>query len=295
MKFPAPLLCITLALSFSLRSFAEESPPWYQVEILVFSQQDLYHNEQHRKDLQLSYPENWRVLTGSSIDAAQPDTVQPTNPSAPETNTALAQEGLTGTTERPYVSLSNKNFKLGGDDYALKRAPGYQVLLHQAWRQQGLGEDQSPWIIVAGGEAYGDHHELEGSVRLVLNRHLHFQADLWHTRFGAPTATIPADSMPVSADSASPQPSANTTQTWPTLPVQPWRQHHVDKNQTTDINQPQTSNPPAWSYQTPHFAVNDMVSLDQSTRLKLGELMYLDHPNMGVLVMVSRHKAGSGE
>ncbi len=295
MKFSAPLICIPLALGFSVPSFAEESLPWYQVEIVVFSQQDLYHNEKHRTDLQLSYPKNWRVLTGSSIDQEQPETLQPTNPVSPEPNTVLEQDSLTATTERPYVSLSNKNFKLGGDEYALKRAPGYQVLLHQAWRQQGLGVDQSPWIIIAGGEAYGEHHELEGSVRLVLNRHLHFQADLWHTRFGAPTAVTPTNSTSVPADSSSPQPTANEMPSWPTLPVQPWRQNTLEENLTTDISQLHPSTPPAWSYQTPHFAVNDMVSLNQSTRLKLGELTYLDHPNMGVLVLVSRHQTGREE
>ena len=295
MKHPTPLLCIPLILGFSLHSFAEESLPWYQVEIVVFSQHDLYHNEKHRRDLQLSYPENWRVLEGSSLNQGQSKTLQPTGSTAAGTTTVFEQEGSTTTTERPYVSLSNKNFKLGGDEYALKRAPGYKVLLHRAWRQQGLGVNQSPWIIVAGGEANGDHHELEGSVRLVLNRHLHFQADLWYSSFGAPTTVTPTETNSVSVNGTLQQARDNETLTWPTLPVQPWRQNHVSENLAANSTPQQSPTTPAWSYETPHFAINDLVSLNQSTRLQLGELTYLDHPNMGVLVLVSRHQVGSGE
>ncbi|TNE87663.1 MAG: hypothetical protein EP324_07720, partial [Gammaproteobacteria bacterium] len=33
-----------------------------------------------------------------------------------------------------------------------------------------------------------------------------------------------------------------------------------------------------------------LVTLNQSTRLQLGELTYLDHPNLGVLVLVNRYE-----
>lgn len=278
MKFPLSLLIASLALTLAPVSKAADAVPWYQVEVIVFAQQDLYRTEKHRKDLKLAYPGNWRVLKNSAIGQQQEQ----------------QQPSLTGEpadrVETAYVSLGERDFKLGSDGYALKRAPGYRVLLHQAWRQQGLDADQSPWVIVAGGETYGDHSELEGSVRLVLNRYLHFQANLWHTRFGAPVPSA-TTAYPSQEDSTLQPVDINVVESWPTLPKQPWKNDAAPGSDSADdYGAQQTA--PAWSYESPAYAIEDLVALNQTTRLKLGELTYLDHPNMGVLVLVSRYQPG---
>lgn len=278
MKFPLTLLITSLALGLSLVAKAEDAVPWYQVEVIVFAQQDLYRTEKHRKDLKLAYPGNWRVLKNSGIGQQQGQ--QQSTPTG-----ELAEQ-----METAYVSLGERDFKLGSDEYALKRAPGYRVMLHQAWRQQGLDADQSPWVIVAGGETYGDHHELEGSVRLVLNRFLHFQANLWHTRFGAPAPSATA-AFPSQEGSTLQPVDINAVESWPTLPKQPWKNDTAPGSDSAgDYSTQQAA--PAWSYESPVYGIEDMVALNQTTRLQLGELTYLDHPNMGVLVLVSRYQPG---
>lgn len=285
MKFSAPLFILPLLSLVPLPSLGEDEQPWYQVEVIAFSQQDLYRDEKHRTDLKLEYPTNWTILQGSAIEQTHGAAPLPESDGA--ANTIATTDTVTPeTSEPPFVLLGKDQFALGPDDYALSRAPGYRVLLHWAWRQPGLNIDESPWVLVAGGEQYGKHHELEGSIRLVLNRYLHFQANLWRSRFGTPVA--PAAIEPSIANDTLVADTNETVDAWPALPEQPW-----STQQNTIEGSPEDQAPinaPAWDYQFPEYALDDLVVLNQSTRLQLNEMTYLDHPDMGVLIYVSRYQ-----
>lgn len=301
----------TFALLFLLLptlSLAEETLPWYQVEILVFTQQDLYGDEKHRTDVELSYPQKWLTLEGSELrippapllETSEVATELPDNVSSAVVD-ASGPEGIskadTSTDKaKSFVLLDKKDYEFGPENYTLGRAPGYRVLLHWAWRQPGLDIDNSPWVLLAGGEQYGEHHELEGSLRIVLNRYLHVQANLWHTRFGQLQPAMPVTEATIEQSDLEADDQQNTVDnavspSWPALPGQPWRETVVAPQSGTDfpesINQADT---PAWTFETPKFSINDLVTLNQSTRLQLGELTYLDHPNLGVLVLVNRYE-----
>ncbi len=204
--------------------------PWYQVEVIVFSQQDMFGDEKPRPNIQLSYPKgNWTVLKPSSSQ------------------------------DPAYAVLDQNQRKLGPDSYTLRRAPGYRVLFHAAWRQPGLNMRKSPWILIRGGERQSDgHYELEGSLRLVKTRFLHLQADLWKTRFL--------------------KPGQSSNVSWPALPVRPTASAQAETEEVTD-SLITASN------------IRDIVTLKGAEKLKLGEIAYLDHPNMGVLVRVDRYQA----
>ena len=56
------LLAVTLSTSLSEQTRADQNEDWYQVELIVFSQQDLYRDEQHPTNITLEYPENLRAI-----------------------------------------------------------------------------------------------------------------------------------------------------------------------------------------------------------------------------------------
>ncbi|MEH6466791.1 MAG: CsiV family protein, partial [Porticoccus sp.] len=183
-----------------------------------------------------------------------------------------------------YAALPQNLLKLGPDNYALKRAPGYKPLYHKAWRQQGLDFKHSPWILIQGGEKFGNHHELEGSIRLVRNRYLHIQANLWKARFSslAPSLTMET----VQSDTATPGiyspenlASEKSSLTWPTLPNLPGTEIPEELTPSTLNNA--------------KFQVSDIITLEQSSRVSRDEITYLDHPEMGVLVLVSKYEKES--
>jgi hypothetical protein len=251
-----------------------EDASWYQIEVLIFSQQDLFREEKHRMDVQLSYPDNWQYLDDpSSPQNRALNSISSETDAALNTNTSTSS--VVGTNKESYAALPQNSLKLGPDNYALKRAPGYKPLYHKAWRQQGLDFKHSPWILIQGGEKFGNHHELEGSIRLVRNRYLHVQANVWKARFSslAPSLmmeTVQPDTATPGISSPENPASEESPSSWPVLPNLPGTEAPISNNSK--------------------FQVIDIITLEQSSRISRDEITYLDHPEMGVLVLVSKYE-----
>jgi len=269
-----PALLVVLATINTHPSHAQtadtENPPWYQVEVVIFSQQDLYREEKHRTDHQLNYPDHW---------------------------VNLSQNTETTNLEEPYTPLPTDLLKLLPDSRTLARAPGYRVLYHKAWRQEGLDHKNSPWVLVQGGDQFGAHHELEGSLRLVKNRYLHIQANLWKAKFSLSTSTPEMDGHRVEVTESSPtpqhspQPSETATMVLPEFP----RPTELEENETFVMTEkeesgPNTLNKREYQFGAQQYKTTDIIVLEQSARVSRDELVYLDHPEMGVLVMVSQYE-----
>src|SRR5690606_20378275 len=79
--------------------------------------------------------------------------------------------------------LSQENFELRAEARQLARSNQYRVLFHGAWRQALHEQPDAPAILVYGGEQYGDHYELEGTVTVSVSRYLHVTTNLWLTQF----------------------------------------------------------------------------------------------------------------
>tara|TARA_R110001592_G_scaffold260282_1_gene524698 strand:- start:17417 stop:18274 length:858 start_codon:yes stop_codon:yes gene_type:complete len=262
---------------------AEETPDdidWYQVEVLIFSQQDLFNDERHVTDLELSYPENIRELVDPSVATklASAHTLSKGIETAPLTKNPA-------TTEQPFLILPKNALSMSPDHTRLNRAPGYRTLYHQAWRQPGLDKTESPWILIKGGNVFGNHHELEGSFRLVRNRYLHIQTNLWKTTFKTPE--ISSINNTLSENTTLPNNTRQTqTNPWPRLPDTPYEQGIEDSDKTS-IESSFENNRANFE---PEYPIADIVALEQSTRVFRGKLTYLDHPNMGVIILVSKYK-----
>lgn len=253
------LLAATLiSTSLSEQTRANPNEDWYQVELIVFSQQDLYQNEQHPTNITLEYPENWQRLESEASTSA--DNLRPA--------------------EQSLIPLETKDFSLGPDEYTLNRAAGYRVLTHIAWRQPALGQAQSPWIIVSGGHRHGNHHELEGSIRLVVTRYLHIQADLWKTSFASTSGT--GGALPG---------NPNRPGSWPQLPVKPWLAALPVSGDATPVTTIVTNSPTDQR----HPPIKKIVVLNQSEQVDLNKPTYLDHPEMGILVLVTHHTSAMAD
>ncbi|MCB1669037.1 MAG: hypothetical protein KDI24_11825 [Pseudomonadales bacterium] len=311
------------ATSIAQSEFDETT--WYQVEVIVFSQQDLFNAEQPRRDIKLSFPDNSLYL----YDPNQPvaGTTKSGDVSSAESNKPVDISGLLAhavldataspdrlpdnPTEAPFVILSKDLQQLGPDHYTLNRAAGYRVLYHQAWRQPGTDFEAAPWVIVRGGEQYDDHFELEGAIRLVKSRHIHVQADIWKVDFEprnlSHSTTSPLQSLMSQAEAISTQPL------WPALPKLP-EQHSSTSNEeetsheaedslqassaVRSISEGNASQEHTAQTVSPRenlslYQVGRIVQLKQSLKLSLGKMGYLDHPNLGLLVVVKKYQPGA--
>lgn len=270
----------------------QEPPLLYRVEVVVFSRTtpDAGAEEAWPMPRGLAYPERWRILDAepeaepAPVEAAT-DTGTEDTPTAPasspqsdateqgaetpgaaQAETGQSETGQDGTAEpeatdsRVWVSLPQEQWRLADSAARLHRTPGLTVLLHQAWLQPALPAAKAPALVVEGGEAFGDHRELEGYLTLIKERYLHLEAELWLSRFRFGSG--------MDATLFSP------------LPTPPHRRATAG-----GIMEEWFGTQGASGFES-SYVPSQIFVLRQSRRLETDQLYYLDHPLMGILVEV---------
>ena len=205
--------------------------------------------------------------------------------------------------EPSFIMLDKEQRNLNPDAYTLNRSPGYRVLFHQAWRQPKLAEKNAPWVITLDGEKFDDQYELQGSIRLFQSRFPHFQANIWKTRFVSADAI--SSQLTTLPEAATQEPGAQfVLPEWPTLPKPPrvvqaelqgnlCPEGFVEKPVDTDTESPASGMPESAEIPTEidevlaAYLPESIWTLKQSVRLEYDKPAYLDHPTMGILVLVT--------
>lgn len=301
---------------------AQTDDGWYQIEVLVFDQSAITGTTPPQLGLQLSYPGNWRQLIDPD---APPHPLLPEQVSQAPTDDVESHHSRTldqiaeGTLvneaieEQPYRLLPAAGRQLNREARRLEQAGAYRVLYHQAWRQPLDNRANAAWILIRGGQQFGEHRELEGVLRIYLQRALFAQAHLWKTRFGSAQNTSVQDMH--TQDTPKPKPpagnngsqAASEVLTLPPWPARLGGETPLFENLAQEAAQ--TEQQGRWR----DFSLQDSSSfsegddtngaadlrlhdieriafLDQTQRLQLGETLYLDHPEVGVLIHVTRYR-----
>jgi len=214
--FPCKPALLLVAL---LLCAAARADGLYQVELVVFSRDGAAGEERSRNDYNLRYPERIQRLSPY-------------------------QEGDSA----PFQLLPADALQLKREATAIGQRRNMRVLFHGAWQQEIGSAGQTPSIFIDGGQAYGQHHELEGFITLAADKLLHVDTQLWMTRFASGPG-IAATAPPV-------------------LPAVPFA--------AADAGMTDTNLLPAQLY-----------VLQNQRRLRSGELHYQDHPRFGTLLLIT--------
>lgn len=142
--------CIVLALTLAGSSMALAEVPIYDVEVIVFSNQNSGDDG-----------ERWPASSRDDISTR-----------------GFAAQGQIS--ERPASS-----YQLDGIAYALGQSRGYTVLLHTAWRQPAYDSGNAIGYPVDIDVQNGTRH-LAGRINLVRERYLHLDVDLLLSSAGSP-------------------------------------------------------------------------------------------------------------
>lgn len=175
---------------------------------------------------------------------------------------------------------------------ALRRSSGYQVLFHKTWRQVLQNERRAPQIMINGGPTFGEHHALEGSVTLSVSRYLHLSADLWFSEF----ANAPQSTMGEATTAGILVPLQPKTTAQPSgEPVElssggSFGYSNADGSYSTSADSASFGPASRANRAAPAYAAKVAV-LKEERRLRSGELHYIDHPKLGVLIEVRTVKA----
>jgi hypothetical protein len=211
-------LITLLAWLPALPGNAENSEPeqeaWYQVEVIVYRNNSPGNEnlEQWPQDIVLDYPEPLVFLIDPGATMEQPllETDIPASFPIPTEETLEVDElanseevpagditpfadgnELTVTEprqtelpmEKPFTLLEDEQRQQNSAAAKINSSPYLKVLFHQAWRQIVPDRDSPSHILITGGERYGEHYELEGSISISKARYLHLASNLWLNEF----------------------------------------------------------------------------------------------------------------
>lgn len=265
------LLPVATAPGAMAQGFSIDGNRWYEIEVSIFSNQGPQRSNELviPEKIDLSYQQPLRQLepavSSFLIDFDEPgddatdftaedqgilSLLQPQAPVmiGPEPRPPESDFRLTDFSRDPFIALGEEEAEFTAYNRDLVRSPDHRLLFHAVWRQPVLNRVQSGAIVVRGGDQYGRHHELEGSLRFSYNiNRVDIEARLWLATF-----------------SAFPSAAANTPR-WQ-LPDPPF--------------------PSADSTLTLDLPVTRLAYMDQLRQMVSNQLYYLDHPDMGILVQI---------
>lgn len=261
------LLCLPgLPASTAAQTFSYDGNRWYEIEVSIFSNEALTPGNELviPEKTKLAYPEPiLQLLPASSsfridFEAAANDSLPP----GPEPPVAVGAKPFIGPPEAPaggefrltdfardpYIALGSAQETFLNYNDRINRAPEHRLLFHAVWRQPVLNLVQSTAIFVAGGDRYGPHNELEGSLRFSYNvNRVDVEAKLWLATFGG---------------------VATGRERWQ-LPPQPFLPH--DAGSETSLFE---------------YGVTSLAYMEQVRPMTSNTLHYLDHPALGMLVQI---------
>ncbi len=195
---------------------------------------------------------------------------------APGTNTDTEIQPTTrmpNPAQDPFYKLPHEIFELTPLEQDLRRKNGYRVLFHEAWRQPVQAEENAKSVLINGGKTYGEHTELEGSLKISVSRYLHVHTNLWLAEF-IPNFGQNIENWPQLPE----KPQINLRQNTPAgsmnlAPAAAGQQELVLINEYSKIiDQP--------------YVIDQLYTLKQRRRMRSEELHYIDHPVLGLIIKV---------
>lgn len=275
------LLC-TLAIATALLSQgAAAQQRWFQVEVLAFSRQAPDQQEQWPTNIKPGYPHTLIELKDPE-QLPEMAALESADSEQAETAAAPAETTKPDLEREPYYLLPASERKLTRQATSLQRQGGYQVLFHQSWRQPiNASARNAPAIFIQGGSAYGQHSELEGSITFSLPQLLQLNTRLWLTRFEPNYGQEPGE--------------------WPALPKTPIQLRAELKAETEAT--PLFGGGNDWLSETPRlpaatttaevaepYLPQRIILLEDERRIRQGELHYIDHPLLGIVVQITPYE-----
>lgn len=284
-----------------------DQPIQYQVELIVFKRghyADSRYNggESWPKNIHLNYPSEVEYLlndtqfvefvTGYENKANMYDT----NPN--DVRSLLKDKRI-----KP---LHFENRLLRQQARRIEARSEIDILFHEGWIQEIDDSSKAKAIALKGGQKYGEHYQLEGTIKLTRSRFLHAQTKFWLTSFGNNNqrviSTEPLEHWPSLPRIPNPLGSEKAFTDFNDSPRNNYTDNNLNSNSTyqsdsyqnhsnnSDDNQFNSSYNQA-TYQAAYqnqnaFQIENIALLDQKRKMRSGEIHYIDHPIMGAVILV---------
>ncbi len=264
---------------------------WYRVELMVFTQGGAAALRQEYWDPEplLSYPSRYRFLINqqlvarraaqhpgqySHIDAigrqiiddkapapgpvaASSDATGSGSSSGSSSGSGSGSIAATGAAPEPFVLLPASEREFRGTSYMQSKG-GYDILFHQSWLQPVVSRNQARSIILDDSGAEQRYPPLQGSITIFNDRYLALETKLWLNTNGSylqsgwqiPSPPLSPISLIVDDEADDPErPSEDVTIPYP---------------------------------------FRHAIAVNETRRMRSGEIHYLDHPVLGIVIKLTR-------
>lgn len=241
---------------------------WYQVEMIVVARKDDAGQEHWPNNIKIRYPNDWVELKDPNISGRNDGSNHTTSAS--------------DFTQEAFYLLPARERQLNAQAQKLQRNARFDVLFHNAWRQAITNKKSSKAIIINGGQIFGQHHALEGTIRLSVATYLELGINLWFSQFDINVGQ-------------------EMTQTWPEIPLRPNYTIAAMNNLTLDskleLEQALAKENTQWSTGNPNanastlendnFVTRQIILLQQERDMRSNEIHYIDHPVLNVIIQIT--------
>lgn len=255
---------------------------WYEVEVIIFSQNTVVEND----------PESWPTYPVIDQSIAR---IELTDPDIPETNEESIDELSESVTDElaiteiepteeilpagpddliAFEKLAPEKHQLAALASKLEKDSRIRILFHESWNHPIMPADLAMPIVIRGGANFGNLDELSGLLKIHVSRYLHVETHLYLTDMVE--STEPFDLVTGNPDFTILE--LNDTINQPELASFEGLALFSAK-EFNSVGQPLDLND-EYIYQV---AVNSAF-MQEKRRLKSKELHYIDNPKFGLLI-----------
>jgi len=250
---------------------------WYQVEMIVVARKDDTGQEHWPSNIKLRYPGDWVELKDANATTNNPTTE---NVAGSQANTTTVSS--VDLTKEAFYLLPAAERQLNVQAQKLQRSPRFEVLFHNAWRQVITNKKSSKAIIINGGQTFGQHQALEGSIRLSVATYFELQTNLWLAQFDVNVGQ-------------------EITQPWPEIPLRPnygtATLNNLSLDSNVELEQALATENTQWSNgnfdatattpEADNFVTRKIILLQQERDMRSSEVHYIDHPVLNVIIQIT--------
>lgn len=280
-----------------------EDRNWYRVEIIVFNYSSALAQEAENWPLlpPLAYPARLRHLSDESVEETgnKPFRLRTIEDSTPHPDIELdwsrsidelnneyrrsrqSADSDSGETTndylvlRPFARLDPSAHEL--NSRRLQRSKGRRVLFHASWYQPLRSREDTEPLLIEGTLHQGEYPALQGSIRLYVSRYVHLETNLWLNTTGE---YLP-EGWKMPNPPLAPEPFAVDDSFFQVQLPADWLYRPYLANPVNNIYGQRT---------LPEYRWRHAVALQQKRRMRSGELHYIDHPLLGMLIKVTPYE-----
>lgn len=266
----ASLVSATQVLAIELSDNDPEAVSWYQIEVILFKNTQQFEQDKERTTIKMAPLDQKFVLVKGD----------------PMVDSQLQR-------------LDTSNLKLTKSFKAMTRSKNYTVLEFAGWKQPLIKEQPGTPLLITSGQKYGQHHELEGQLTFRKNRYLHLHADLYMADYKQGSSInlqswlLEEDNIATritelheSGNDQTLEPEATNSIIVEGI-VNSLDKTEQPQQEGSDLSDTTASSEASLTEQSvATYIASNIAHMNETRRMRSGEIHYLDHPKFGLLVTI---------